>query len=309
MSHTVAPGTSPYSGGKRTTQPPCLDVVRLLPELAGHARTAVRLHPRRGPEPPRDGNKMGGTFYWPKDRPWPVCDRHRSPLVGILQLRKEDFPELGFSEREDLFQLLWCPQDHSAWTESQVYWHERGEAPALLDIIPPPRCAEDCYLAKPCLLLPERVTEFPPYKDLAQGTRDKIERWSPRQLLGTRADERPLDYWGHDILDQPADLYEFELSSCPATKLGGYPHWIQRDETPVCRCGRPMQHLLTIASWEFDGANFRRWLPLEEKHLTNPWPARVVNAHGLMLGDAGSSFFFICRHCPEWPVLQVGQCT
>src|SRR5262249_43703591 len=149
----IAPGTTPFSGGKRTTQPPCLDVVRLLPELAGHARTAVRLHPRRGPEPPRDGNKMGGTFYWPKDRPWPVCDRHRSPLVGILQLRKEDFPELGFSEREDLFQLLWCPQDHSAWTESQVYWHKRGEAPALLDVIPPPRYADDCYLAKPCLLL------------------------------------------------------------------------------------------------------------------------------------------------------------
>jgi hypothetical protein len=252
---------------------------------------------------------MGGAFYWPKDRDWPVCDEHRSPLVGILQLRKEEFPEQGFPEREDLLQLLWCPQDHHPWAEHRVYWHRRCEALDLLEDIPAPRSAEDNYLPTPCLLLPERVTEYPPYDELEQDCRDKIERWSPRELLGTQAETRPPDYWCKDILDQPSTLYKWELSACRGTKIGGYPSWIQRDETPVCHCGRSMQHLLTVASWEFNGGNFRRWLPVEEKHVTNPWPDSIINAHGLMLGDAGSIFFFICRHCPEWPVRQVCQCT
>jgi hypothetical protein len=309
----TAPRTDPGAlvgpGAKRTTQAPCLDVAGLLPELAGRARTTVRLHPRRGPQPPRDGNKIGGLFHWPKDRDWPVCDDDQSPLVGILQLRREDFPELGFPGYADLFQLLWCPRDHAIWTKHRVFWHKRGEAKLLLDESPHPGFAENEYLPQPCLLLPERVTEYPPLENVEEAIRDKIEHWSLPELLGPRARERPLDYWGKDILDQPSTLYEWELSTCPGTKIGGYPHWIQRDETPVCRCGRAMQHLLTVASWEFDGGTFRRWLPAEEKHLSNPWPQSVINAHGMMLGDAGSIYFFICRHCPEFPVQQVCQCT
>lgn len=296
---------------KRTTQAPCLDVARLLPELVPHAVTTVRLHPRRGPEPPRDGNKIGGLFFWPRNRDWPVCEEHLAPFVGVLQLRKEDFPEMRFPEAKDLFQLLWCPQNHQhseSWTKPIVFWHARAEATAPAEMIPPPRIALDDYLPFPCLLLPERVTEYP-CEDLGQATKNRIERWSVREMLGPEAAKRPLDAWGRDIMDQPIDLYHFELSACPATKIGGYPSWIQRDETPICRCGRRMEHLLTMASWECDGGDFRRWLPKEDAHLQNPWPQAVTHAHGMMFGDAGSICYFICHHCPDWPVKSVAQCS
>jgi hypothetical protein len=150
VTHGTDSGAALRPGARRTTQPPCLDVVGLLPELAGRVRTTVRLHPRRGPgpEPPRDGSKMGGTFYWRRDRAWPVCDEHRSALVGVLQLRKEEFPELGFPDRKNLFQLLWCPQDHHPWAEHRVYWHTVGAAPTCwtTSLLHVPRNIVTCLL-------------------------------------------------------------------------------------------------------------------------------------------------------------------
>src|SRR5947208_2499457 len=39
-------------GEVRTTPGPAVDVAELVPELAGHRGTAVRLHPRHGAQPP-----------------------------------------------------------------------------------------------------------------------------------------------------------------------------------------------------------------------------------------------------------------
>jgi hypothetical protein len=59
------------SGMTRTT-PPRPDVVAAVPELAAYARTATRLHPRRGS--PRVGDSsIGGPLLWPAEEPWPVC--------------------------------------------------------------------------------------------------------------------------------------------------------------------------------------------------------------------------------------------
>ncbi|BCL80942.1 hypothetical protein ccbrp13_34070 [Ktedonobacteria bacterium brp13] len=58
---------------KRTTPPPPLDITAFFPELAPLARRAVRLHPRRGPEPGPGESKVGGTFLWPANEPWPMC--------------------------------------------------------------------------------------------------------------------------------------------------------------------------------------------------------------------------------------------
>jgi hypothetical protein len=98
----------------RTTRPPRYEVAALFPELVGLARQTVRLHPRRGPEPPPDASKLGGHFLWPADEPWPICDRPHGRLVGaqealdacayvpVLQLRRDDFPELLFPGQADL---------------------------------------------------------------------------------------------------------------------------------------------------------------------------------------------------------------
>jgi hypothetical protein len=57
----------------RSTPPPPLDITAFFPELAPLSRPAVRLHPRRGDESGPGESKVGGTFLWPSDEPWPLC--------------------------------------------------------------------------------------------------------------------------------------------------------------------------------------------------------------------------------------------
>lgn len=71
----------------RTTPPRPIDVTRDFPELAGMARTALRLHPRVG-APTVEQSSVGGPLLWPADEPWPVCEgphpyaKHESPRAG-----------------------------------------------------------------------------------------------------------------------------------------------------------------------------------------------------------------------------------
>ncbi|MBW4717200.1 DUF1963 domain-containing protein [Saccharothrix obliqua] len=56
-----------------TTPDKPVDVAELFPELAGLARTAVRLHPRAGATTVRESS-LGGPLLWPADEAWPVCE-------------------------------------------------------------------------------------------------------------------------------------------------------------------------------------------------------------------------------------------
>ncbi len=134
-------------GPKRTTPPPRVDVREALPELAGRARTTVRLHPRRlakGETRPAGESKLGGTFLWPADEPWPKCTFHEIPWVGVLQLRAADFPELAFRPGTDLLQLLWCPQSgHGDYPspEPVLVWRDSTKITRPLAEFPRPHLA------------------------------------------------------------------------------------------------------------------------------------------------------------------------
>lgn len=287
--HRVQPGE------KRTTAPPAVDVPAIAPELAGRDRTSVRLHPRFGPEPPADASKLGGTFAWPAREPWPTCAEHGIPYVAVLQLRADDFPEMPFPQGADLFQLLWCPRDHEMWIQPATFWRRR---PALSDVQPAPRLPEDqvfmSYVPVPCLLMPERVVEYP-CAELTDETKQKLR----------------MHFQGKPLPAGISDGYGFylrQLSACPGSKIGGYIRWLQGDETPTCTCGRPMEYLLTLASEEISEG---RWLPEEEKHLFDGRALSIWgwgNAPGLQFGDLGNVYLFVCRHCQGWPTCHVGQC-
>ncbi|OAI48079.1 hypothetical protein AYO44_01365 [Planctomycetaceae bacterium SCGC AG-212-F19] len=132
-------------GDKRTTPPPCADVLSVLPELAQQQKTTVRLHPRpvgEGTSLPADASKLGGDFLWPRDEPWPTCPQHQIPFAGILQLRQADFPELPFKPGSDLLQVLWCPQTghrRRSSPEPVLYWRTQAGTSPPLSPIPQPR--------------------------------------------------------------------------------------------------------------------------------------------------------------------------
>lgn len=308
-------------GDRRTTPPPAYEVSKLFPELAGRSTTAVRLHPRYGNEPPADASKLGGTCLWPAEEPWPLCPAHFIPLVTVLQLRAADFPEMPFPPGADLFQMLWCPREHFEvpecrdkpspmyWADPRFFWRNSRTITRPRPDNPPPEEPYYDYIPFPCRLLPERVIEFPSVYDLPEELVNRISEWED-QHLGPE---------GMHTCE-----YEGELSAAPGTKVGGSIHWIQDPWQPGCpACGRPMEHLLTVATVEWDGVRDPRWMPLEERSILATFPGRweewdekhkaIFSARwiptGLGLGDAGQMQLFVCRHCGRFPVVPHIECA
>lgn len=310
---------------ERTTPPPRVNVLQYVPELASLAATTVRLHPRNGDVPGPADSKLAGTFLWPADEPWPTCyeagppdwwtdsvvgtpprwhgpEGAHGPLVPVLQLRASDVPEMPFFPGCDLFQLLWCPLEHSAppCPKPFVFWRDSDEVRDPLRAVPRPVHFERRYLPRPCRLLPERVTEYPDIEDLPASIIEKIKVCDFDELLTTR-------------MEDARDLYNWELSVCRATKVHGHVAWLQSRNVPVCMCGREMEHLLTLAASEYDTGNHRRWCPEEDREVwglterSRETKRRASRDAANLDGLAGNLLLFICRNCDGWPVKSVYQ--
>ncbi|MGI5417051.1 DUF1963 domain-containing protein [Actinomadura luteofluorescens] len=288
-------------------------------ELAEMARTTVRLHPRPG-TPGREDNSMGGPLLWPRDEQWPRCaqfDQHDSfsgidlptdplPLVPVLQIFARDVPELPFPQGTDLCQVLWCPLDHDdvgCAPAVTVLWRDSSSITDPLLGHPPadPSHSEDDYLPRPCVLSPERATEYPDPGDLSWDFQQRIQQWENDAV--------------HDW------SYFYHLSAAPGTKVGGWVAWIQDPAWPACEAGHEMQHLLTIASRESDGQSWKTWTPVEDRGRigwhpsnVNGRPVRVPlvpdqKPADIMIGDAGSLYVFTCTRCDHRPPLALMQCS
>jgi hypothetical protein len=210
-----------------------------------------------------------------------------TPLVPVLQLYARDVPALPFPDRNDLFQLLWCPNQHDApWygPHPVTVWRRAADVTEPLAAPLAPRfdgvdhdLSPRHYVPLPCVLHPEAVVEYPHPWDLPAALAERVERW-----------------------DQEAGgLYWNQLSATSGSKAGGHPQWIQDPQLPVCGCGRRMDHLLTVASYET--GPMRRWLPWGDRDVFSP--------HGIMLGDGGSLYLFTCTTCAERPLAGTMQCT
>lgn len=273
-----------------------LDWRRIAPDLP--TTRAIRLHPRPGASP-TTASKMGGPIAWPAREPWPRCDEHAAPLVPVLQLARDHAPSLPWPDGVDRLQLLWCPRDHEAEghaPRTRAWWRTSTEE-AWAESPSPGEGVHADYLVRACTLDPEEVVERPSALELASGRSEAIDEAVRDDVAAMRALEE---------LGVPEDhpLYQYHLSVAPGTKAGGFVTWVQDPEVPVCRCGAAMQHLVTIASCEFDGA-FQRWMPLDERSVWKQgYAARtsVQRAAGLMLGDMGSVFVFTCALCPSRPI-------
>jgi hypothetical protein len=208
------------------------------------------------------------------------------PLIAVMQLYARDVPELPFPEDTDLFQLLWCPNWHAApWygPHPVTVWRTAARVGRRLAELPAPRfdgldrdLAPDDYVPRPCVVHPEPVIEYPDPEDLPDGLAERVRQCD---------EESGGRYWA-------------ELSTAPGSKVGGHPSWIQSPEWPTCRCGRRMDHLLTIASGEFGSEG--RWTRFMNCGLWAP--------HGIKLGGGGGSLYlFTCTACAERPLAGVLQ--
>ncbi|MFJ6944970.1 DUF1963 domain-containing protein [Streptomyces wuyuanensis] len=295
----------------RTTPPRPVDVETLFPEVAAYRKEAIRLHPRAG-RPGVLDSSVGGPLLWPAGEPWPHCDDDHPetgrapdgpgprPMVPVLQLLASDVPGLPFPEGTDVLQLLWCPFDHKPHHTPRPELRWRGTVASAGDMAVAPwvEDAVDEYVPEPCLVHPERIVEYPCHdlpEDLYDGLAERFDRL--RRDTG----------WS----------YQYHLSVAPGIKTGGHPGWTQDPDWPDCaECGERMEHLLTVDSAEFDGESWRSWLPAEDTPRTGtvrdlPYEerGRIQRAPGLMLGDMGGVYLFLCRRCPGMPYDYRADCS
>jgi hypothetical protein len=267
------------------TPPRPVDIVAVFPELAGQERPAVRLHPRRGRPSPRDSS-VGGPLLWPVAEPWPRCDdagRHATPapMVAVAQMFASDVAGLPCPGSTDICQVLWCPALHEPHFIPHVRVRWRASAGVRGDLAAAPQSdpgtAIDNFIPKPCSVLPEQTVDYPDWWELSEELRQRIEAW-----------QRDSGW-----------IYAYHLGAAPGTKAGGWPYWIQDPEWPTCPRGHAMDHLLTVASWEYHSESRRTWLP--------PGLPTEDGDAGLMLGDAGNMYLFTCVTCDDRPVASVMQ--
>ena len=223
---------------------------------------------------------------------WP--GEPKAPLVPVLQLLADDVPQVPLPAGTDVLQVLWCPFDHEPWSSPrpQLRWRRRADIAACRPEMPPPDAEADArHVPVPCVLDPERVIEYPTY-DLPNTVRSQIRDTVTRVAQDTG--------WHYDT----------DLAVASGTKIGGYPGWTQPPDWPVCTCGCVMEHLVTVASWEFSRGDEKRWIPVEDRPAMAGWgfdspdehPWRTIqNPAGLMLGDAGGIYLFVCTNCPDRP--------
>jgi uncharacterized protein YwqG len=115
---------------------------------------------------------------------------------------------------------------------------------------------------KPCDAEIEVVRSLPDWDSLGARYRRAF-----KQIAGAGAERTSEAYAGiveRIFGDSPDEIF---------TQVGGYPRWIQSDETPFCRrCGESMELLLQVAS--------------EERA-------------GIMWADMGCAYLFFCRNHPS----------
>ena len=121
------------------------------------------------------------------------------------------------------------------------------------------------YIPFECCVYPERVLEYPDGDELYQlagpAEARRIARLIENMDVGSAADleERFASKPGPS---DPQSLAFYELGRCPGSRVGGKPSGVN--------AGRQFDHLVTLSTWEFDAASFRRWLAVEDQRLLAP---------------------------------------
>lgn len=235
---------------------------------------------------------------------------HNTPYLAILQLRRDEFPELPWPGSKDLFQLLWCPRIHFEGNGMHdpdeppqqspgyvVKW--RNEKLVGPVIAKPPQTGARPLLAE-CRLFPEEIVEYPQAGEFDYHEMQKLakglEPWFASAPARSRAHGR----------DQPdlAWRYSYDIAAAPGTKLFGYPVWWQHDDTPECvTCGARMKLLLTCAGSE-DASN-PLWTPAARLAKREAYE----NPSGQSWGDLASAYLFYCARRHPLRIRSVVQTT
>jgi len=217
---------------------------------------------------------------------------HNVPYAPIIQLRRDEFPELPWPEGMDLFQLLWCPRVHffgnhpalgGQSSGAKILWRTEASIQDPLAVWE----RSDQQLLYECALNPEEILEYPQACEFGS----EMDAWLEHLHSEVSPSSDPED---RDV--GPQRWYSYNVATAPGTKLLGHPQRAQHEETPDCRCGERMKLLLTCASQEdahntvWNSQPFRRGPDRSPQTLE-----RVDNPFGFVWGGWSNAYVFYCN--------------
>lgn len=237
-------------------------------------------------------------------------------MLPVAQLYARDVPDLRPPQGADLLQVLWCPFDHPIMPRTALFWRDSATVTDILAAPPePPAMQFHDYLAEPCLLHPEQVTEYPDHLELSEELRDRLTDWNAWQVTdaarAAMSDVRasfdrcfptkPPEVREREFRAYLPYHYDNELSGAPGWKVGGWPRWGATDPCPrTCPdCGEAMDALLTIATFEDDSDS--SWRPTEPADHRSPGPDAYDPRQPtkVQIGSGYEQQLYICPASPH----------
>lgn len=242
-------------------------VTSLLRPLAKVATKLTLRKAMEGEMIPLMGSHIGGRPYAEIGERWPSCPVCKTDLTFICQIDMA----YGFHEKSegiDLFTFFYC-WECSPWglnDEIEGTWVVRTYSdPKDIFAKPIRPSGPEPYPPDVCVMVSEKVNSFPDFDEIDSRFKKAAASFSD--------------------IDDP-DAYEAAVKSLGGetefcTLVGGYAHWIQGEQTPVCDYCRSRMNLLAQIDSEAEA--------------------------DLMWGDSGCLYLFYCINHPRETKLNL-QC-
>ncbi|MCV2484706.1 YwqG family protein [Flavobacterium sp. SH_e] len=229
-------------------------------------------------------SKFGGYPNMESFSEYPKCDVCKSSLNFVFQLYRKDFPEFYFPRDTNIFQLFRCPNEDCKSTRTNdisdhkmFHYYSKVDCEKNRLFVKNKNSSSNIELEVPdCYLKPTKTFDYPYY-----------DEYDSRDLAKLDANFR------FKLGDNQIEKYVTK----PHTKLDGYPSFIQNVVYPKCSCGRIKEFLFQLSSDDTDEE-------LKYKNGAIHW-----SDHGIMIGDAGNIYYYICLHCGEKSIESYWDCS
>lgn len=193
---------------------------------------------------------------------YPECPHCTRPMGSVLQVYRRDVPEAYFPEDADLFHVFRCTNDACEGDYAHYDLATLAMFSRVGDAVRELPAPAGAQASKVCALSPKVMEDMPNFDDYPD-------------------DEPAIAVKFGDDLEE---FFIDEHSALSATKFGGWPSFTQSPFYPACTCGKVKEFFFQLSSED--------QLQVEGRPEVEDW-----SPHGIMMGDVGNIYFYVCRSC------------